>query len=157
MPSAARRYLVAVAAGCALAASPIAWDRADAISSCTISTTAVAFGTYNVYASTANSSTGSVTVRCNGGGTVTITLSSGSAPTFAPRTAKNGTNALNYNLYLDAAHTLVWGDGTGGSVVFSGVVVKNVSQTVTVFAQAPASQDVAVGSYSDSITATIRF
>jgi spore coat protein U-like protein len=68
---------------------------------------------------------------------------------------KSGANLLNYNLYTSAARNVVWGDGTGGSNTMSATA--NGSTTLNIFGQIPASQDAAVGTYTDSITATVNF
>ena len=82
----------------------------------------------------------------------------GGAGTFDPRRMLNGAEALNYNLYLDAARTQIWGDGTGASQLYVNSNPPNSrTVTVTIFGRIPAQQDVSAGSYSDSITATINF
>ena len=125
---------------------------------CTIHTTGVSFGTYNVFATSPLDSTGSVTYRCNGNVNITVTLNKGGATTFNPRRMLKGSEALTYNLYLDASRTTIWGDGTGGTQVYSNPSTPNNQDvTVTIYSRIPASQDVSAGSYSDSITATINF
>jgi spore coat protein U-like protein len=69
----------------------------------------------------------------------------------------NGANHLNYNLYLDAGLSLIWGDGTGGTSIYSATAVNAVPVTVTVFGSIPASQDAHTGAYTDSVKATINF
>lgn len=131
--------------------------------SCTISATAVAFGNYDVYAATPTNSNGSVTYHClgypspPGSGPVTIFLNKGSSATFTPRFMHNGANHLNYNLYLDAGLTQIWGDGTGGTTFYSATAINDSRVTVTVFGSIPAAQDAHVGAYTDTIKATINF
>jgi spore coat protein U-like protein len=126
--------------------------------SCTISTTAVSFGTYNVFTTASLDSAGSVTYTCSGNASVTIALNKGLAATFNPRTMRKGSEALNYNLYRDATRTTIWGDGTGGTTVYSNASVPNSTPvTVTIYGRVPAQQDISAGSYSDTITATINF
>ncbi len=129
-----------------------------ALASCTISTTSVSFGSYNVFATSPTDSTGSVSYNCFLSlGNITIFLNKGSASSFNPRRMLRGSEALNYNLYRDAARTTIWGDGTGGTQVFTATIVVSGSATVTIYGRIPAGQDVSVGSYTDSITATINF
>ncbi|HKW91434.1 MAG TPA: spore coat U domain-containing protein [Methylomirabilota bacterium] len=144
-----------LAAAAAFLAVPIAAEAA-----CTISTTAVNFGTYNVFASTADDGTGQITFRCTSPRPplITIQLDKGGSPTFNPRQMHKGSETLNYNLYLDSTRTTIWGDGTGGSQTFtrsSPPVFQNVN--VTVYGRIPASQDVSAGAYSATVTATISF
>ena len=149
----------ALLAGCGLAMSSILFTALPALgASCTISTTGVSFGTYDVFATSPLDSTGSVTYRCSGNASITVTLDKGSAATFNPRRMLKGSEALTYNLYLDAARTTIWGDGTGGTQVHSNPnAPNNQNVTVTIYGRTPASQDVSAGSYSNIITATINF
>jgi spore coat protein U-like protein len=124
---------------------------------CSISTTPVAFGDYNVLAAAPKTTTGTVTVQCTLGVSVVVTLSRGSAPTFTPRTMRNGAEILEYNLYREAAYQNVWGDGTGGTQSHSALLTLLVPVTVTVYGRVPAGQNVAAGSYGDSVVATIIF
>jgi spore coat protein U-like protein len=65
---------------------------------------------------------------------------------------------LDYNLFLDANRTTIWGDGTGGSSRSGPIMPPLLTQvTVTVYTRIPARQNVRVGHYTDSITATINF
>lgn len=123
--------------------------------SCTISTTPVSFGSYNVFNTVATASTGSVTYWCSFAWTVSIYLGKGTAGSNSPRQMASGANRLNYNLYLDAAHTRVWGDPAPNSHTAN--FVWRSGETVTVYGLIPALQDVATGSYSDSVTATVNF
>jgi spore coat protein U-like protein len=124
---------------------------------CTISTTPVAFGDYNVLSATPNTTTGTVTYQCTLGVNIIVTLSRGSSATFAPRTMKNGSEVLNYNLYREAAFQTIWGDGTGGTQTYTAAATVLFPTNVTVYAQLPAGQDVAAGGYSDAVVATIIF
>jgi spore coat protein U-like protein len=124
---------------------------------CTVSTTSVAFGTYDVFAATATDSTGVVSVRCDTRTTLSVQVGKGAAPTFLPRTLKQATTSLNYNLYQDSARTVVWGDGTGGTSAFSVTVNANVTRNQTLFARVPANQDVPAGAYTDTVVVTIVF
>jgi spore coat protein U-like protein len=133
---------------------------AAAINFCTISTVGVNFGNYNVFSAGALTANGTVTYQCLGvaGESITIDLSQGSAPSFNPRAMLRSGEALSYNLYLDAAATQIWGNGTGGSQRYGPIVPQNNRATnVTIFGRIPAGQDVTVGSYTDTIIATINF
>ena len=87
-----------------------------------------------------------------------MTLDRGGAVTFDPRRMLKGTEALSYNLYLDAARTKIWGNGTGVSQVYTNAnPPNNRNVTVTIFGRVPAQQDVSAGAYSNTIIATINF
>lgn len=126
---------------------------------CSISTTPVSFGTYNVFATAPTDSTGTIVYNCNGGArNILITFSRGNAPTFAPRFMLNGTEQLPYNLYRNAARTTIWGDGTGGSGLYLDTNPPNSTDiSVTVFGRVPTGQDVSAGVYTDTVTVTINY
>lgn len=151
------RRTISAAIGLALAAI-LGTSLPALAASCTISTTAVSFGTYNVFGPAPLDSTGSVTYTCTGNAHVTISLDSGGAGTFNPRRMLNNSEALSYNLYRDAARTNIWGDGTGGTTIYTDPNPRNGQGiTVTIFGRIPAGQDVSAGSYSNTVAATINF
>lgn len=136
-----------------------ATDAAAQSPSCTISATSVAFGSYNVFSTSADDSTGTVTYRCNSrASNIRITLSRGSSNTFSTRTMRKGSESLGYNLYTNAARTTIWGDGSSGTSVYTlANPPDNSNVSVTIYGRIPAGRDVSAGSYSDTIAATINF
>lgn len=134
------------------------WSGSAEAAHCTIATTSVSFGSYDVFASTPTDTTGTVSVTCTGNADVTITLSKGGSSSFNPRTLNGGTDTLKYNLYKDAARTTIWGDGTGSTATYTQLgVPNNTAQNLTIYGRIPAAQDVRAGTYTDSITVTIDF
>ena len=128
---------------------------------CTIETTGVAFGSYNVFNAAPVDSTGTITYRC---GliealfrTITITLSAGQSGTYTGRTMRKGADSLVYNLYRDASFTQVWGNQSGGTVIYSARPPYNTDVDLIVYGRVPAGQDVSSGVYTDTIVATINF
>lgn len=141
---------------------------------CTISTSAVAFGTYDpvgTNASTALAGTGSLSVTCTNGSTgVTLTLGNGG--NYASNGNQRGMGPitgsyLSYELYQPSATTpsaacgaLTQRWGTTGAEIFtpSGVTWAAASpQTFNVCGNVPAGQNVPAGSYADTVTATVNF
>lgn len=123
------------------------------------STTGVSFGAYNVFNTSPTDATGSITYTCAVlGGGVTMDLSRGNASSYVPRQMRKGAESLAYNLYLDAAHASVWGDGTGGTSHYGPVSPPLASPViVTVYGRIPARQNVSAGAYTDTIIVTINF
>jgi len=152
------RTLLRVTIGAAiwLLGTTSAWAQSP---SCTISVTSVAFGNYNVFTTTADDSTGTITYRCNSSAmNISISLSDGSSSTYSPRTLRKGSEVLQYNLYRNAARTTIWGNGTGGTSVYTSANPPNNSNvSVTIYGRIPAQQDVSAGSYSDTVSAVINF
>ncbi len=128
---------------------------ANAITTCTVSATTVAFG---VVQFSAVNSTGTVTINCNANdASITVALSTGGNASYSPRKMSSGANKLQYNLYKDSAHTLIWGNGASGTVTNTGSAIANVALKFTVFGQVPAQALPAPGSYTDSITVTVTY
>ncbi|TMA59142.1 MAG: spore coat protein U domain-containing protein [Deltaproteobacteria bacterium] len=153
--TAGRRLAVALTVAAAIGQATLA--RAG---SCSFdSVTGVSFGSYDVFNARATDSTGQVVYQCNGGAhNVTIDLSKGNAGSYSPRYMLNGSEQLNYNLYLDAARTQIWGDTTGGTSHYGPIDPPNATPvTVTIYGRVPAGADVSAGAYSDTITVTINY
>jgi spore coat protein U-like protein len=127
---------------------------ATVLSFCSISATALAFGNYST---TAVSGTASVTTTCTTGTTFNVGLDvgTGTGATVATRKMTNGANTLGYSLYSDSGHTTVWGP-TIGTNTQAGTGT-GIAQTLTVYGLIPASEYVAPGSYTDTVTATITY
>ena len=125
---------------------------------CTISTTSIDFGGYNVFSAGPTDSTATISYHCNGNAALAIGLTRGQSDTFNPRVMAKGLERLGYNLFLDGAHTTVWGDlGSGTQIYYDSSAPNNRSVTVTVYGRIPAGQDVGAGGYSDSVVAVILF
>jgi spore coat protein U-like protein len=125
----------------------------------------LAFGNYDPSSASPNDSSGNVQVTCTAvtlGLTVSyvIKLSAGNGASFSPRKMASGGNNLNYNIYTDAGHSSIWGDGTGGTSTvsdsYSGSILTR-TLNYTVYGRIPASQNAAVGVYGDSITVTVEY
>lgn len=116
------------------------------------------FGGYDTFSVAPLATTGSVTFNCVSTGGISISLSRGGASSFFSRRMTSGSWSLLYNLFTDATHTAVWGDGTGGTSLYTnGSPPSGSNVTVTIYGRIPALQNVGVGSYTDTITATINF
>jgi spore coat protein U-like protein len=120
----------------------------------------VSFGAYDVFNAAATVANGTIRYECAnfpaGGQVVSIAFSRGNAATFSPRIMLNGLQQLQYNLYLDAGFTNIWGDGTGGTSIYS-VNTSGAGTSLTIFGRVPAGQDLTAGSYMDTITATMNW
>jgi spore coat protein U-like protein len=141
---------------------------AHAAVSCQVVATGPAFGTYNPTNTSATVANGTLTATCTltSGNSATVTLTSsystGASGTFSSRVMLSGTNRLSYNLYFDAAYTLIRGDGTGGSQTGNGSM--SLTRTAptqeiqsTIYGRVTAGQDVAPGTYTDTITVTVTY
>ena len=132
----------------------------EAYAACSVSTTNINFGTYDVFSITPKDSTGTITVTCGSPPPPHVTITIGSSPNsggFIPRKLKSvsGTNFLNYNLFTDSSMGSVWGDGTSGTSTVPKVVTPGRPVIATVYGRIPAKQDVSSGTYSETLTVTV--
>lgn len=157
--SASRAARTALWAAALLCGAPLA--RAASITSCTVTATDVAFGTYTPLQAAGLLSTGTISISCTGvtgRNTVTIDLSAGASGNYTTRTLTAGANKLSYNLYQDAANTEIWGNGTGNSTEASATIRKATpTATLTVYGTVTANQDPAPGTYGDTITVSVNY
>ena len=142
-----------------LATAAIAGLSFSALAVCSLSSTSISFGTYDVFSTSPLDTNGSVVYRCgNSDNNISISFDRGGAASFNPRQMRNGSLALNYNLYLDAARTIIWGDGTAGTqTYFIKNPPNNQDVTVPVYGRVPTGQSVNRGVYSNTIVVTINF
>lgn len=117
----------------------------------------VTFGTYDPIASSPLDTWGEIAAKCAPPGSAPVAriqLGTGGSGSFSPRVLAGGGDGLAYNLYVDAARTRVWGDGTGGTT--SRTLEPDVTwQSAPVYARIPPGQDVRAGSYGDAVVVTI--
>lgn len=134
---------------------------------CSVSAIGINFGIYNPLSTSGDAATGSWTVTCNatgnGSATVagTLTVSTGSSGRYSSRSMTSGANVLSYNIYLTPAYAQIIGDGTQGTYAPSDsgtVTAGQVYQVVGyMYGLVPAGQDVAPGSYSDTLVVTVTY
>jgi spore coat protein U domain-containing protein, fimbrial subunit CupE1/2/3/6 len=126
---------------------------------CTITTSAVSFGTYDPVvdnATTPLDAQGAVILACTKGAAGTrIDLGQG-AHFSGARRMQAGTEFLTYELYSDSGRATVWGAGSGSGV--SPTAAPSIAaRSFPVYGRVAGGQDVAVGSYTDTVVATINF
>jgi spore coat protein U-like protein len=168
-----RATAVAVASAFGLAGALVAVDAfaltqtadltvsADVAAVCTISTSPLAFGSYNTVTGAAVNGTGVVTVTCTTGSTAHVTLGQGAHANTGStdaiplrRMSDGGTSFLSYQLFSDSNRTLLWGNTELTGVARTGT---GAADALTVFGTINALQNVPAGSYSDTVVATVTF
>lgn len=146
-------------------------DRAEAVCTalgcnCSVSVNTMSFGTYDPQDLSPHDGVGNVNVTCTAlllGGNVSyeISINEGSSGSYSSRTLQGGQDDIDYNLYTNSARTLVWGDGSGGTVTqtdgYSFLLGLLISRDYTIYGRIPASQAVPADNYSDTLTVTIVF
>ena len=128
---------------------------ATVVPTCLVSASTVAFGTYS---GPQIDATGSVSVTCTNLAAYTVELDAGtgaSATTAARKMTGPSSATLTYNLYADAARTVVW--GTLAALQAAAGVGSGSAQSLTVYGRVVGSQVPTAGSYSDTITVTVNY
>ena len=124
-------------------------------STCLISATALAFGTYT---GAVDNATSTVSVTCTNTTPYNVSLNAGTSTgaTVTTRKMTGPSSALlNYSLFSNSGMTTSWGNTIGTDTVTG--TGNGSSQAITVYGQIPASQYVTPGSYADTITATVTY
>lgn len=131
---------------------------------CSVGATAAAFGAY--YPGTGNmSSSSTVTVKCTKGTGFTVALDKGTTTggSLAQRLMSDGAagDTLQYNLYKDAAMTIVWGDGTGVTQTNGGSGSgMGTGLTFTAYAGLPdagTNLNAPPATYNDTVTVSVAY
>lgn len=132
--------------------------------SCSYSITNINFGTIDVTANTAYTTTGTFTANCTTpllGGTMrvcpNINAGTGGSSSGNPRYLLSGGNQLAFNLYQDTGHTTIWGSfvwgfpDTAPTIDITIPLLGSASASRTIFARIPnAQQTLPAGTYVSS-------
>jgi spore coat protein U-like protein len=136
---------------------------------CTVDVRPLSFGYYDPLAGAPLDAVSQVIYVCgnlddrakpeNGNKAIRIEMTTGTAGQFTPRYMSAGpTDHLEYNIYLDATRTTIWGQGAFGTDVYIDSNPPNkTSVTVPVFGRVRQLQDVPEGQYVDVLTVRILF
>ena len=171
-----RRFALAsailIAAGSAASAAPAMAGSvtseitvsATVPSSCSISTTPLAFGSYDPIGTNATAPldiTATVTTTCTNAMGTRILLGQGANPSsgssnFSPgRRLKSAAGGyINYSIYQDSGRGMVWGNDVSTGMSINGT---GGPQDTTIYGRIPAGQAADAVPYSDTVVATITF
>lgn len=131
---------------------------ATVIRNCTIRATPVAFGNYDpivAHATQPLDSTGTLTVTCTRNTPAEITIDFGqNAQGQVRRMTAGVARFLTYDLFKDAARTQRWTENNG---IDAGPAPSKEPRLFTIYGRVTQAQDVAEGSFSDTVLATVQF
>jgi spore coat protein U-like protein len=140
-----------LAAAAAILAAAVGSSARAAPSCKSISVTPLAFGNYDVFGGAPTDSAGTISYSCPPPTTPDVTIDVGLAFNGTRRMIRGaGVDFLAYEVYVDAARTIVWSSTPISVPAGNGV-------TVPFYARVFAQQDVSVGAYSDTLTVTFNF
>jgi spore coat protein U-like protein len=160
---------------CLLAGEPIVAQAGTSTATLSVSIVITASCTINpatlVFASTAGTSliatavngSSSVSVTCTNGSPYSIAMDNGANASGSQRRMISGGNFLNYNLYVDAAHTLPWSTAINSTTCttsgdcFLGTG-NGSAQSINIYGVVPTTASAPpAGTYTDTVTMTITF
>ena len=127
---------------------------------CTIETRPLSFGNYDPEASANLDALAQVIYTCNNQAKkIRIEMTTGSSSQFSPRSMSAGPqDRLEYNIYLDATHQTIWGQGLYGTDVYYESNPPNGTPVVVpAYGRIRPRQNVAPGEYVDVLTVRVLF
>lgn len=171
-----KKILLAASAFSLLAVSPSFGNSAtvgvsaSVVNTCTITTTAVAFGDYDPLAANASApmnASGAVTIACTRGAAPAVGLGPGANGDSSSRRMRSaGSALLTYELYKPSSTApgagclygspAVWGDSAGG-LFAPGAVADRKPHAYRICGQVGGGQSPPAGSYTDTVVVTVNF
>ncbi len=123
--------------------------------SCTVVANDLTFGSYDPSGGNLDVTT-TIDVTCSNGTGYEVGLNGGTTTgdVTARAMTASGVN-LGYELYRDSSRTLNWEDLLSGNTVTG--TGDGTAQQNTVYGRVPGSQFIAIGTYNDTVTATVEF
>ena len=116
---------------------------------------ALNFGAYDPLSAVPDDAVGSAVVYCSFSPSQ-IEFALDSLQNDGTRRIYSGSNYLTYNIYSDVARTLVIGSGSNGTQTYRRSNPGQISTTYF-YGRIPAGQDVAAGTYTDTVVITVNF
>jgi spore coat protein U-like protein len=134
--------------------------RADAQMNCIVTVVPLTFGTYAPGDAIPLDANGQIDVSCRGQpGLISVAISQGSSGNFASREMRSGTFVMLYNVFVNAARSVMWADGLGGTAVQNLAKGKSGREdfSLPAYGRVPAQQSVGAGNYFDDLIVTVSF
>jgi spore coat protein U-like protein len=128
---------------------------------CRMTLTPLNFGNYDPLGGNGSQeldATATLSLTCTRNSIATIAIDQGQNPAGGglSRRLASGDQRLDYEIYRDAARTQTWSTGTNAVRYVSAAGI-STSSDMMVYGRIPHGQEVAAGSYSDVVTATVDF
>ncbi len=165
-----RSAILRLAIGALAGAAAIAWSMPAhaAALNCTFTITNLSFGTVDLTQNTTIDTTATFTANCTGNSGLAVRVcpninaGAGGTTTGSPRFMLSGSDKLNFDLYQDAARTVIWGSYLWSFSSFTAPTIDITlngsgagSATATIYGRIRAGQQaLPPGSYSSSFSGT---
>lgn len=129
---------------------------ANVAKKCTVSASPLDFGSIGLLTSAVPATT-TLGVQCSRTTPYNVGLGAGqnSSGNINARRMVQGANSVGYQLYRDAARTLVWGNTVGTNTV--GGTGSGNTQSLTVYGIVPMQATPPAGTYSDTVVVTVTY
>jgi spore coat protein U-like protein len=127
---------------------------------CSVSDANINFGVYNPLSSLPDDTNATIQTSCQAGTGVGVsyTISATTVLNEGERTLSSAGSSLQYNLYLDTARTVIWGDGTSGTSMIQDSFQGSATKTYSVYGRIFGGQYAATtGTYADTLTITVSY
>lgn len=130
----------------------------DDQSCCNVNVHETSFGIYNTSSPHSVFAQSAIVIKCKYSITAIVKIDAGENSdglgNFFPRRMRSTKNTLDYNLYVDAACTKVWGNGASNTYTQQ----TQVGQTqLIVYGKIPEKQNVSAGNYTDRVTVIVEW
>jgi spore coat protein U-like protein len=149
-------YLLPVCAGAPVGSATTAFQvSVTVVNSCQLSAATLNFGAFGDL-NTAVSGQTALAIQCSSGIPFTIALNGGLANAVNPsqRQMTLASKSITYGLYQDPAHQTPWGSAAGST--YGGTGTASL-QSIPVYGYVPVQTTPPVGTYSDTIVATVSY
>jgi spore coat protein U-like protein len=154
------QYAFGFAAMLALSLVLLPGSASAGINSCSVQSSGMVFSSYDTQTRAAVDGTGTITVTCTGDGasnSLSLNITGGNNGACSPRQMRSGANNLNYTIFQNAGRTLNFCDGASRfdiNMDFSTGATQ--TRTYTMFGRVASGQNPAFGSYSDSVSISLK-
>ena len=130
---------------------------AQYFASCTVSATAMSFGSIAATQAGATDSSATISMQCSNSAPYNVLLNGGLTGAANPlaRKMQSGANLLTYALYKDSNRTQPWGETIGSNVL--GGTGTGGNQSIAVYGRVPQQATPPTGSYADTVIVTIDY
>ena len=122
---------------------------------CSVTAGTLAFGSIDPLSGLDTTSTSTISVTCPAPTNYTLGISSGQSGVLQRRMSA-GSDTLEYQLFVDASHNTVWGDGAGMGVTVSGSADANGASHI-VYGRLPSQPQARAGFYVGTLVVTATF